>query len=164
MNKKLTLKKSELEKAKQETGEYWFVILEKYFELWDADPENVIENFTDAQHVLLAYNTLYGEVMNGGFVQLICNGYGDYIFESPVIETLKKWGASETAEILEDVRDLYRQDKIKCTEDDSLEYFLNLYEDNPEFEQFDNDFYAHDELEIVKNYIEKHLDKFILVE
>ena len=38
---------------------------------------------TGEQHSLLAYQIFRDEVMEGGFCQLIQNGYGGYIFDNP---------------------------------------------------------------------------------
>ena len=52
------------------------------------------------QHTLLAYHFLKEEVMYGGFVQLIQNGYGGYIFGNPVAKALKLFGAADAAKII----------------------------------------------------------------
>ena len=45
--------------------------------------ENMSELNSD-QVTLLAWRTLHDEVMDGGFVQLIYNGYGPFIFKNPL--------------------------------------------------------------------------------
>ena len=40
---------------------------------------------TGEQHTLLAYQIFRDEVMDGGFCQLIQNGYGGYIFANPSV-------------------------------------------------------------------------------
>ncbi len=44
------------------------------------------------QITLLAYDIFHEEVMDGGFVQLIHNGYGGFIFQNPFAKVLKMWG------------------------------------------------------------------------
>ena len=41
------------------------------------------------QVTLLAWDILHEEVMDGGFVQLIHNGYGSFIFKNPLAKALK---------------------------------------------------------------------------
>ena len=41
------------------------------------------------QITLLAWDILHEEVMDGGFVQLIHNGYGAFIFKNPLAKALK---------------------------------------------------------------------------
>lgn len=51
------------------------------------DGEWTIESMsrlTAEQHSLLAYHILRDELMEGGFCQLIQNGYGGYIFLNPL--------------------------------------------------------------------------------
>lgn len=163
MHESLKINKAELDKA-EDTWDYLFAILQKYYQLWDAEPDKVVENFNNEQHSLLAYATLDGQVRNGGFIQLIYNGYGDYVFESPFIETMKVWGALDTAELLEEVAELHRQALIGQQDDDTLQEFSNLYEDYPQFEEYDDSYYDIDESNIVMNYIKLNLDKFIILE
>ena len=42
------------------------------------------------QVTLLAWDVLHEEVMDGGFVQLIHNGYGPFIFKNPLAKALKR--------------------------------------------------------------------------
>ena len=45
------------------------------------------------QMTLLCWDTLHQEVMDGGFIQLIHNGYGPFIFKNPFAKALNKlWG------------------------------------------------------------------------
>ena len=44
------------------------------------------------QVTLLAYQMVRDEVMDGGFVQLIHNGYGPFIFRNPFARMMKLWG------------------------------------------------------------------------
>ena len=44
---------------------------------------------TGEQHVLLGYQIFRDEVLEGGFVQLIQNGYGPYIFENPFAKAMR---------------------------------------------------------------------------
>ena len=47
---------------------------------------------TGSQHVLLGYSILHEELMDGGFCQLIQNGYGPYIFDNPFAKAMRLWG------------------------------------------------------------------------
>ena len=47
------------------------------------------------QITLLAYHILRDEVMDGGFVQLIHNGYGGFIFQKTFDKVQKIWGKKE---------------------------------------------------------------------
>ena len=43
------------------------------------------------QITLLAYSILRDEVMDGGYIQLIHNGYGGFIFLNPFARSIKEW-------------------------------------------------------------------------
>jgi len=47
------------------------------------------------QITLLAYHFLHEEVMDGGFVQLIHNGYGAFIYLNPTDKAFREWGIPE---------------------------------------------------------------------
>jgi hypothetical protein len=56
--------------------EYLFEYIDKYTEILDKYPdEEKADYLNDSQIALFAYNILYAEVSNGGFIQLIFNGY-----------------------------------------------------------------------------------------
>ena len=52
------------------------------------------------QITLLGYNILHEEVMDGGFVQLIHNGYGGFIFINPTDKAFREWGITDLCSLL----------------------------------------------------------------
>ena len=44
------------------------------------------------QITLLAWFYLHDEVMDGGYVQLIHNGFGAFIFKNPFAVAMREWG------------------------------------------------------------------------
>ena len=59
------------------------------------------------QVTLLAWDVLHEEVMDGGFVQLIHNGYGPFIFKNPLAKALKLWGLRELSKLIYSAHTLY---------------------------------------------------------
>ncbi len=86
-----TISKATLEANKADDWDFIYTILDPYQEAIDEadDEEDILDQLTDDQHVLLVYDALYGQVTNGGFLQLIHNGYGQFIFGTPFIENLQ---------------------------------------------------------------------------
>ena len=162
MHKKLIIRKSAFEGIRDDM-EYLQVILDKYNTLWEAEPENFMENFNENQITLLFYGILYNQVHNGGFLQLIFNGYAPYIFCEPLIDGLKEWGAVSTAKLIKSISDKCLQvaDKMDKT---SLENLSKSYTQYPEFKNYDNDFYKNNGLKEVKKYVSLHINDFITVE
>lgn len=161
MNTLPEIKKSELSDLK-DTWDYLFVIIEKYFSMIEKD-NNVMSKFRGEQHTLMAYNYLVGEVNNGGFIQLINNGYGPYIFESPLSETLREWGLVKTADIIDKAEKFYQKHKDEIAKEMSMEDFSKLYEKINDFKSLEDMFFETDESDIMKEYIEKHMDEFFIL-
>jgi len=161
-SERLTIEKSALEKTESDF-EYLQAILDKYDDLWKAEPEKFMENFNENQITLLFYGVLYNQVQNGGFLQLIFNGYAPYIFSEPMVSGLKEFGAAATAELIKSISNICLQvaNKIDKT---SLASLSKSYSQYPEFEDYDNAFYANDGLKEVKNYVSLNLSKYIAVE
>ena len=114
------------------------------------------------QITLLAWDTLHQEVMDGGFVQLIHNGYGPFIFKNPFAKAVKLWGVRELSKLVYDAHTLYNkyheQIERDCTDDE----FMALFEQFPEFDDMDDLFVDQEEVwtEQVARYIDEHIDKF----
>ena len=62
---------------------------------------------TADQNTLLAWDMLHEEVMDGGFVQLIYNGYGPFIFKNPLAKVLKLWGLRDLSKLIYEAHTLY---------------------------------------------------------
>lgn len=118
------------------------------------------------QVTLLAWNILHEEVMDGGFVQLIHNGYGPFIFKNPFAKALKQlWGMRELSKLIYDAHTLYVKyhEAIErdCTEDE----FMALFEQYPEFDDMDDTFVEEEETwtEQIARYIDEHIDRFAVI-
>jgi len=117
------------------------------------------------QITLLAWDTLHGEVMDGGFVQLIHNGYGPFIFKNPFAKAVKLWGMRELSKLIYDAHSLYvkyhEPIEADCTDDE----FMALFEQYPEFDDMDDLFVEQEEdwTEQIARYIDEHLERFATV-
>ena len=123
--------------------------------------QNMSELNSD-QITLMAWDVLHTEVMDGGFVQLIHNGYGPFIFHNPFAKAVKLWGLQELSKLIYDGRRLYdkygRQIECDCTDEE----FMALFEQFPEFDDMDDLFVEQEEsyMEQIARYIDEHLDRF----
>ena len=117
------------------------------------------------QITLLAWDALHSEVMDGGFVQLIHNGYGPFIFKNPFAKAVKLWGMRDLSKLIYDAHSLYVKyhEAIErdCTEDE----FMALFEQYPEFDDMDDEFVEQEEVwtEQIARYIDEHIDKFATI-
>ena len=118
------------------------------------------------QITLLAWQALHDEVMDGGFVQLIHNGYGPFIFKNPFAKALKFWGMRPLSKLIYDAHTLYvkygQQLERDCTDDE----FMALFEQFPEFDDLDDTFVEKEEewTEQIAHYIDEHIDRFATIE
>ena len=60
---------------------------------------------------LLAYVDFRREMLEGGMIQLIHNGYGPFIFENPFALVLKQWGLRDVAKIVYEGKKVYRESR-----------------------------------------------------
>ena len=125
-----------------------------------------MSRLTTDQLTLVAYVWLRDEVMDGGFVQLIHNGYGSFIFDNPFAKMMKEWGIKELSKLLYAVRKLYVADGEEIEKDCSDEEFMSLFEKYPAFDDFDDTFVENEEewTGDVAHYIDEHIENFANVE
>ena len=83
--KKIAVSDADLRKGAEEGMDTFLkVFTDKYIEVTGGDINaETMPLLNGYQHSLLGYHFFREEVLEGGFVQLIQNGYGPYIFENP---------------------------------------------------------------------------------
>lgn len=114
------------------------------------------------QITLLAYEILREEVMDGGFIQLIHNGYGPFIFLNPFAKAMRLWGAHDFSKLVYKGRKLFEEYGDVLTKEATDEEFMALFEQYPQFDDLDDEFVEMEEevTELVARYIDEHLDNF----
>ena len=117
---------------------------------------------TAPQHTLLAYTVLRDELMEGGFCQLVQNGYGAYIFHNPVARALKGWGLDGLARLLHDARRIYDAHREDLERERTDDEFMAMYEQYEAFDDLEDEFLEHEEefTALVATYVDEHLDLF----
>lgn len=118
------------------------------------------------QVTLLAYNILHEEVMDGGFVQLIHNGYGGFIFLNPFAKALKMWGMRDLSKMIYEAHTLYNKYRQEIEKDCSDDEFMELFERFAEFDDMDDQFVENEEeyTAQVACYVDEHIDRFAKIE
>ncbi len=121
-----------------------------------------LSSLNSDQITLLAYFLLRDEVMDGGFVQLIHNGYGGFIFKNPLAKAMKMWGLRDLSKMIYDVHTLYAKHheeiETECTDDE----FMALFEQFPDFDEYDDDFVENEEkwTSEIAHYVDNNIDSF----
>ena len=110
----------------------------------ELNAENM-QQLSVSQITLLAYDILHEEVMDGGFVQLIYNGYGGFIFA---------------------VRKLYKEHGAKICRECDDEEFMAMFEQYSDFDDYDDEFVENEEAwtAAVAQYVDNHIDDFVIIE
>ncbi len=118
------------------------------------------------QTTLVAYTTLREELLEGGFVQLIHNGYGAFIFVNPFARALSLWGLTDLSHLINRAHKLYSKYHTALETDMSDDEFMALYEQYPAFDALDDAFVEHEEqyTAAVAYYVDAHLSSFVSVQ
>lgn len=124
-----------------------------------------MSGLSSSQIALVAYATMREEVLCGGFIQLIHNGYGGFIFLNPFAKVLKQWGLRDLSRMIYDVHTLYVRYREEIERDCTDEAFMALYERFPEFDDADDTFVDNEEeyTSMAARYVEEHIEDFATV-
>ena len=114
------------------------------------------------QHTLLAYHFLREEITQGGFVQLIQNGYGGYVFGNPTAKALKIFGAADMAKIIYKAKEIYDANKEELERETTEEEFTAMYVDFEAFDDLEEKFFEIEEGQtaIIAAYVDEHIADF----
>ena len=118
------------------------------------------------QVTLLAWDVLHEEVMDGGFVQLIHNGYGPFIFKNPFAKAVRLWGLRELSKLVYDAHTLWLKHRDTIERELSEEEFMALFEQLPDFDDLDDQFVEHEEewTAMIAHYVDEHIEHFGSIE
>ena len=128
-------------------------------------PDNMSELNSD-QVTLLAWQTLREEVMDGGFVQLIYNGYGPFVFKNPLAKALKMWGLRDLSKLIYEGHSLWLKHREEIERELTDEEFMALFEKMPDFDDLDDQFVENEAewTELVAYYVDEHIENFVTIE
>lgn len=127
--------------------------------------ENMAELNSD-QITLLAWHFLHEEMMDGGMIQLIHNGYGGFIFRNPTDKAFRNWGIADLGKLINKAHFSYKKAAPEVEKEMNDEEFMALYEKYPEFDDFDDVFVENEEewTADVAHYVDEHIDRFATIE
>lgn len=126
--------------------------------------ENMLQ-MSSSQITLVGYAILRDEVMDGGFIQLIYNGYAPFFFRNPFDAAVRNWGLVDLCRLIRKVKKQYIRYREEIERPMSDEEFMALYEQLPAFEDFDDEFVTNEEQwsDQVASYVDEHLIEFIKI-
>lgn len=117
------------------------------------------------QITLIAYSVLRDEVMDGGFVQLIYNGWGPFFFNNPFAKAIRLWGLTDLAPLINKANRLYKKHRADIEKDYTDDEFMELFERFPDFDDLDDKFVENEEqwTNRIAFYVDDNLDKFVTI-
>ena len=115
------------------------------------------------QHTLLAWHYFTTEMRDGGFVQLIQNGYGGYIFGNPFAKAIKQFGATELAKLIYKAKEIYDKNKTALERETTDEEFNALYVEFEVFDELEEVYFDIEEEQtaLIAAYVDKNISDFV---
>jgi hypothetical protein len=104
-------------------------------ELYKQQDFAFIETLSPGQELLLRYDYVRMQVVQGGFIQLLQNGYVGLL--PPLPEMLTQVGAPEMAKVIDDVLRVFSLNNEALSKETTVEEFARLYDEFKEFEALD---------------------------
>lgn len=151
------------EAAGQGMDEFLQVFIDRYQEVIGGELNAETMGMLNGEQIsLLAYAMFRDEVMDGGFIQLIHNGYGPFIFDNPFAKAMRLMGAHDFSKLVYKGKKLYDKYKEELTRECSDTEFMELFEAYPEFDELDDKFVEMEEevTSALACYVDDHLELF----
>ena len=132
-----------------------------------------MEMLSAEQHAVLCYRYVLDEAMEGGFIQLIMNGFAPYVLEGPFPYVVKKeWGniagqektMKDFSKLLYSVKSEYHQHQEDFSNEMTDEEFMAMYEQLEDLNELGDDFLDKHQEEVtplVAKMIVDHLDTYL---
>ena len=166
--KEVIVKDADLQQAASEGMDAFLNVYVKatYEAIGGELTEESMQELNADQITLLAWDILHQEVMDGGFVQLIHNGYGPFIFKNPFAKAIKMWGLRELSKLIYEAHTLWLKHRETIEKDCTDEEFMALFEQLPEFDDLDDLFVENEEAWTadIAHYVDDHLERFATIE
>ena len=114
------------------------------------------------QHTLLAWHFFTSEMRDGGFVQLIQNGYGGYIFGNPFAKAMRQFGLTELSKLIYKAKEIYDPNKKELERETTEEEFNAMYVDFEVFDELEEQYFDMEEQQtaLLAAYVDDHLSDF----
>jgi hypothetical protein len=164
MGRDIEIKESDIIEATQKgMDEFIKVFTSKYKDIIKGDSNTIDMTLLNGeQHTLLAYDILHDELLEGGFCQLIQNGYGSYIFDNPFAKAMRLWGLQEFSKLIYKAKKIYDKNKVDLSRERTDDEFMAMYESYEQFDDLEDTFIENEE-EItgqIAHFVDEHIEDF----
>ena len=161
---KITVSDADLRKGAEEGMDGFLkVFIDKYLEVTGGEINaETMPLLNGYQHSLLGYHFFREEVLEGGFVQLIQNGYGPYIFDNPFAKAMRLFGAKEFSKLVYEAKKIYDANKLELEKDCTDDEFMAKYEQYEAFDDIEERFMEMEEFvtATLAEYVDEHISDF----
>lgn len=149
--------------AEKSADDFLNAFIKVYLKEKEDYPKDFTTTLNSYQQTVLAYYYFREEMLYGGFLQLIQNGFGTYIFKGPFAKMLKEFGLRDLSRNVYSAHTLYEKDKEELEKEHTDEEFMALYDDYSEFEPLDDDFLENEKKynKLMAEYIDNNIEFFI---
>ena len=151
------------EAAAQGMDEFLQVFIDRYREVIGGELNAGNMGLLNGEQIsLLAYALFREEVMDGGFIQLIHNGYGPFIFDNPFAKAMRLFGAKDFSKLLYEAKKIYDANRENLERDCTDDEFMAKYEKYEAFDDLEESYMDMEEIVTAKiaEYVDEHLDQF----
>lgn len=163
----ITVSDADLRKGAEEGMDAFLkVFIDKYLKVTGGViNEKTMPLLNGYQHTLLGYHFFREEVMEGGFIQLIQNGYGPYIFDNPFAKAMRLFGAKDFSKLIYEAKKIYDANRADLERDCTEDEFMAMYEQYEVFDDLEEKYMEEEELITaqIAAYVDEHLDSFAAV-
>lgn len=142
-------------------GLYEQIVEPLHGEMYLRQSFDFMDELTENQQLVLSYDYVRMQVLQGGFIQLIQNGYVGLLPDMP--GWLYQMGIPEMAKIIDDALKVFVLNRELLSKQTTVEEFALLYQELKEYEIIDDRFRAEDEstIDAMVQYAIAHPDSFV---
>lgn len=132
------------------------------------DGELTVESMSQLnghQNALLGYSIFRSEMNDGGFVQMIQNGYGGYFFDNPFAKAMRLFGAKPLSKLIYAAKKIFDENREVLERETTDEEFLAMYVDFEKFDDLEEDFFFMEEemTSAIAHFVDENIDLFAKV-
>lgn len=149
--------------SKEGIDEFLKVFTDAYLDALGGElNEKNMQLLNGDQHTLLAHYFFTTEIRDGGFVQLIQNGYGGYIFGNPFAKVLRQYGAKDLSKLIYKAKEIYDVNREALERETTEEEFNAMYVDFEIFDELEEQYFEIEEEQtmIIASYVDEHISDF----
>lgn len=130
-------------------------------ELYRRKTFDFLDELSAGQQLLLTYDYLRTQVMQGGFIQFIQNGYVGLL--PAMVDQLYLIEADDMAQVLDDVLKVFVLNSETLSKVSTVQEFAQLYDEFKEFEGLDERFMTLNvqTMKLMLKYASAHLSQFV---